>query len=217
MNTLGWPAAVRVSAVVCLVGILMPSLASADIYAWVDSNGDVTYGNLPPPKNARVFEVIKDTPPSPEAQAAAEAAHESEMRALNARVQQLEQELQQSRYQATAPSPPPYPMAPPSYAPPPDYAAAPSYGACDSDFFDCGSWASPIYYTVGVVPYWGFRPHRDFDHFHHGGFDHFHHGHFGHPGGAPHFVSAPRSGGGFGHASIGHASFHGSGSMGHSR
>jgi Domain of unknown function (DUF4124) len=228
MNKLGWPAAMRVGAVVGLVGMLTPSLASADIYAWVDSDGSVTYGNLPPPKNARVFEVIKDTPPSPEAEAAAQAAHRSEMQALNARVQQLEQELQQSRYQAMPPPPPAYPMPPPSYGsaasygPPPDYAAAPSYGTCDSDFYDCSTWASPIYYTVGVAPFWGFRPRHDFDHFHHG--------RFVHPGGGPHFnggrhfASAPHFSGGTHFASAphfsggyGHASSHSSGSMGHSR
>jgi hypothetical protein len=221
MNTLGgWPAVMRIGAVLGLVGILAPSLASAEIYAWVDANGEVTYGNLPPPKNARVFEVINETPPpSPQSQAAAEAAHRAEMQALNNRLQQLEQELQRSRYQAAAPAP--YPMAaPPAYYPPPEYASAPSYGGCDSDFYDCSSWDGPIYYTVGVAPTWGFR-HRDhdFDHFHHD-FDHFHHGHLGHPTGGPHFVGATHfstahfaSSGG--HMSGGHMSSHGSG--GHSR
>jgi hypothetical protein len=198
MKSFGWPAAVRIGAVLGLVGIFAPSLASAEIYAWIDSNGDVTYGNLPPPKNARVFEVINETPPpSPQSQAAAEAAHQAEMRALNDRVQQLEQELQQSRYQAMPPAP--YPMAaPPSYAPPPDYATASSYGGCDSDFYDCSSWAGPVYYTVGVAPYWGFRPRRDFDHFHHGRVTH--------PTGGPHFVSTSHF------ASAGHMSSpHGSG------
>jgi hypothetical protein len=119
------------------------------------------------------------------------------MRALNDRVQQLEQELAQSRYAAMPP--PQYPMAPPpSYGVPPDYS--PAYSACDSDFYDCSSWVGPAYYTIGVPPTWAYRPRRDFDHFHHG--------HLTHPAGGPHFVGATHF------ASSGHASGHGSG---HSR
>jgi len=131
------------------------------------------------------------------------------MRALNNRLQQLEQELQQSRYQA--PPPVPYPMtAPPAYYPPPQYAAAPSYGACDSDFYDCSSWDGPIYYTVGVAPLWGFRRHHDHD------FDHFHHGRFTRPNGGPHFVGSTHfAGSGGGHSGGGHMASHASG--GHSR
>jgi hypothetical protein len=217
MSTLGWPAAMRIGAVLGVVGVLAPSLASAEIYAWIDANGDVTYGNMPPPKNARVFEVIDETPlPTPEKQAAIEAAHQAEMRALNQKVQQLEQQLQQSHYQAMPP--PPYPMAAPSpYAPAPEYSAGPSYPtACDSDFYDCSSWAGPVYYTVGVLPYGGFRHHHDFDGFHR-------HGHFPHPGGGSNFVSMPHVASAphvsAPHASAGsfHASSYGSGSMGHSR
>jgi hypothetical protein len=177
-------------------GALAPAAAMAEIYGWVDPSGSVTYSNLPPPKNARVIDVIEEAPPpTPQAQAAAEAAHEAEMRALNEKVRQLEQELQFTRYQS-APPPPPYPsMAAPSYGPPP-YPA--SYGPCfDSDFFDCGWGGGPIYYTAGVVPFWGVRHHHDRDdRFDHGlhrfppGFGGPHFGASRHVGGSPHFSGA---------------------------
>lgn len=188
---------------------LLPLRAGAEIYGWVDPSGDVTYSNLPPPANARVIEVIPDTPPpSPQQRAAAAAAHDAEMKQLNDRVQQLERELRASRMEA-----PPYP----AYGPPPAYAAAPSYGApppapypaydtgpCDSDFFDCNQWDGPIYYTTGFAPWWGYRR-RGFDDFHH-------HHHFAGPA-APHFAAGPVAT----HASFGHGGGHASGGGGHGR
>jgi hypothetical protein len=178
----GWSVAVLVSALAGVAAAFAPLNAAAEIYGWVDPSGAVTYSNLPPPKNARVIDVIQETPPpTPQAQAAAEAAHQSEMRALNERVQQLERELQQTRWQA--PPAPSYPAsAPPSYGPPPGYAPTASYGpGCDPEFLDCDSWAGPVYYSVGL-PYWGFRHHHDHDH------DRGSH-RFPHPGGGgPHFV-----------------------------
>ena len=38
--------------------LLAPSAAVAEIYGWVDPSGEVTYSNLPPPKNARVIDRI---------------------------------------------------------------------------------------------------------------------------------------------------------------
>jgi hypothetical protein len=191
-------------------------VAGAEIYGWVDPSGDVTYSNLPPPKSARVFDVIPEAPPpSPQALANAAAAHESEMRALNEKVQQMEQEMQQARWQASAPPPPYYPSsAPTSYGPPPSYAPAYSYGnGCDAEQYDCGLWDGPIYST-GIVPFWGFRGHRDHDHDHdRDGFRHGHH--FSHTVGGPHSAristaSAVHAGG---HATAGHSS----GGMGHGR
>jgi hypothetical protein len=195
MTRLGWSAAMLTGALVGVAGALAPSLAAAEIYGWVDPSGDVTYSNLPPPKNARVIDVIQETPPpSPKSQAAAEAAHQAEMQRLN-----------QSRWQASAP-PPPYPVAaaPSYYGPPPSYAPAPSYGTgCDPEFFGCNWGEGPINYSVGVVPFWwDFRHHhhhdhdRDRDRFDHG----FHR--FPAPVGGPHFVSAPHvvSGGPVGRA-----------------
>jgi hypothetical protein len=203
-----------VGSLLSVVGALTPSIAAAEIYAWIDPSGDVTYSNLPPPKNARVFDVIRETPPpTAQEQAAAEAAHQAQMRVLNDKVQQLEQELQQTRWQASAPVP--YPAgAPPSYGPPPSYASASSYGGCDPEYFDCSSWDGPIY-SVGVFP-WGFRGHRDHDHDHDR--DGFHHGfhHFPHSVGGPHFAGGRAVHAG-GHGSGSHASASMSGSMGHGR
>src|SRR5258708_20843353 len=178
MFRFSWSNAVRAGALIGVLGGLVPSQAAAEIYGWVDASGSVTYSNLPPPKSARVVDVIPEIPPpSPQALAAGEAAHQSEMRALNDRVQQIERELQQARS-----APPPYPVAPPaSYPPPPSYGAPPSYAptasyesACDAAYYDCNLWDGPAYYTIGV-PFWGFRG-RDRDHDHDHDRDGFHHG-----------------------------------------
>jgi hypothetical protein len=175
--------------VVGAAAVLAPSYAAAEIYGWVDGSGAVTYSNLPPPKNAKVIDVIEEAPPpSPQSQAAAQAAHQAEMRALNDKVQQLEREIQQTRWQATPP-PTPYPTAAP---PPPPYTEAPSYDTCDPEFLDCYLWSpQPVYSTAWFVPSFGFRGHRDHDGFHHG-FHHFS------PTGGPHFVGAPHWNGGVG-------------------
>ena len=196
MNSLNWPVVIRTGAQLTLsavVGALAPCVANAEIYAWVDPSGDVTYSNLPPPKNARVFAVIEESaPPTPQQQAASEAAHQAEMRALNDRVQQLEREMQQSRWEAEPPVPYPSSAAPPAYPPPP-----PSYAAgCDYEFMDCDLLGPPVYYTAGVPLWWGFRGHREGFH---QGFHHFPHP--GHPIGGPHFGGgfSGRGGGGFPH------------------
>jgi len=199
MKRSSWPAATMLGALVGVVGALAPVGASAEIYAWVDPSGAVTYSNLPPPKDARVIEVIQDIPaPSPQSQAAAEAAHRSEMQALNERVQQVERELQQSRMPAPPP-PMPYPSAaPPSYGPPPGYGPVASYGpGCDPEYYDCSSWDGPVYYTVGALPYWPYYRQRGF---HHDGFSHgdrFPHGAY-HPAhfGGGHFGASMRTSGG---------------------
>jgi hypothetical protein len=187
MNRISWAVVFRTGAqlaVSAAFGALVPCVANAEIYAWVDPSGDVTYSNLPPPKNARVFAVIEETaPPTPQQQAAADAAHQSEMRALNDRVQQLEREMQQSRWESEPPAP--YPVAAAPYPPPP-----PGYGAgCDSEYLDCDMLGGPVYYTAGVPLWWGQRPHREG--FHQG----FHHS--PHPG-RP--LGGPRVGGFSGHA-----------------
>lgn len=205
MFRFGWSDAVRVGALIGVLGGLVPSQAAAEIYGWVDASGSVTYSNLPPPKSARVIDTIEETPPpSPQALAAAEAAHQSEMRALNEKVQQLEREMQQARS-------PSYPVgAAPSYGPPPSYGSPPSYAptasydaGCDAAYYDCNLWDGPAYYSIGV-PFWGFRPGRDRDRDHDR--DGFHHGfhHFSHPGGAPRFAGGARPAGVGGHGG-GHA------------
>ena len=197
MSRFDWLAAMRVGAPLALfgaIGALAPAVASAEIYGWVDPSGDVTYSNLPPPKNARVFDVIKETPPpSPEAQAAAEAAHRSQMDALNDKVHQLEREMQMQRQLAAAPPyPPPGPYSSGSSGYGPSYTGAyapPDYGVgCDSDYYDCNLWDGPAYYSVGIAPWpLGFR--RDRDDFRHHGRDH-DRGFHRFPGG-PHFGARP--------------------------
>jgi hypothetical protein len=195
MGRLGWLCTTLFGALMGAGAALAPSAAMAEIYGWVDPSGSVTYSNLPPPKNARVIDVIEETPPpTPQAQAAAEAAHEAQMRALNERVRQLEQELQLSRYDSAPPAPPYPSVAAPSYGPPP-YTA--SYGPCfDEEFFDCGWGGGPVYYTAGVVPFWGVRHHHHHDHDHDrdGRFDHGFH-RFQPGSGGPHFGASPHIGG----------------------
>ncbi len=159
MSHLNWPATVKLGA------LLVPCVASAEIYAWIDPSGAVTYSNLPPPPSARVFDVIKETPPpTPEAQAAADAAYRARMKELDERLQQMEREIAMTR-QPMMPAPQPYPYEPSNagYAPPPSYGPG-----CDPEYFDCGGWYGPAYYVTGFGPYGHrfrrgeFHHHRDF-------------------------------------------------------
>jgi len=166
------------------MGVLVPSLAAAEMYCWVDASGSVTYSNLPPPKEARLLEIIPEEAPLPAAQVAqakalADEARQSQMQALNDRIRLLEQQVEQTQRQP--PPAVPYPVA-----------SVPA-ATCDPEFFDCDGWAGPTYYTVGYLAPGSFR-HRPFGH-HHG--DH----------GAPH---APFAGAGPGRNG---ASFHGGGSL----
>src|SRR5882724_11155919 len=47
MFRFGWSDAMRVGALIGVLGGLMPSQAAAEIYGWVDASGSVTYSNLP--------------------------------------------------------------------------------------------------------------------------------------------------------------------------
>ena len=81
--------------------------AHADIYTWVDASGAMNVSNLPPPDDAKVIKVTKDTPPP----------SESDAQALAQRVRQLEAQVAQGQR----------PMPPPAdYAPPLQYAAPPA-------------------------------------------------------------------------------------------
>ncbi len=135
-----------------LAGVLAVSTARAEIYGWVDASGAVTYSNLPPPKGARVIDTIKEVPvdasSQAQARAAADAAHQAQLQALNDRLRELENEVQQAR---RAPPAVAYPPAPPA---PPSFAAA----DCDGQFYDCDAWAGPVYYSVGLLGRWpGYR------------------------------------------------------------
>ena len=81
-----------------VAGMLYPPLARGDIYTWVDGAGVTNVSNLPPPEGVRTSNVARAAPNDPAREAALrEAARESEMRALNERVQQLQAEVEQSR------------------------------------------------------------------------------------------------------------------------
>ena len=144
-----------------VAGMLYPPLARADIYTWVDGAGVTNVSNLPPPEGVRTSTVTRAPPNDPAREAARrEAARESEMRALNERVQQLQAEVEQSRRETPPPGffvPPPMHYAPapaPPYvivvsAPPPAYPQ-PSNG-CDYSWGNCGFGFWPGFYPTSVV------------------------------------------------------------------
>ena len=101
-------AVARIAALALVIGLGVPSTASAEIYGWVDASGSVTYSNLPPPRGAKLTDVIHEEPMSP--QEVADANHRSEVSALNDRIRLLELEMARSQrevvdYPAPAPSP----------------------------------------------------------------------------------------------------------------
>ncbi len=115
----------------------LPLVCAAEIYGWVDANGDVTYSNLPPPPGARLTDVIHEKPLSP--QAVSEAEHRSEVNALKDRLRLLEFEVARGKRQvADNPAPPPAPAGVP----------------CDpQDATDCGppSYDYGPYLTTGLL------------------------------------------------------------------
>jgi hypothetical protein len=132
--------------------------AHAEIYTWVDASGAVNVTNLPPPKTARVTNVIAETPPRviTPAEAAAAAARQ-EAQALAARVQELEWQVEQAR---AVPPPPPIVYAPPP-APPMVVQyfveAAPQpvpvNSGCDAGWNGCGFAAGSFVYPPTLVIY----------------------------------------------------------------
>jgi len=152
MRILGTCAAV---AVALTLGV---PAAHADIYTWVDKKGLTNVSNLPPPEDARVTSVAR-TPPKDAAREAAarEAARAVELRALNDRVQQLTDQVEQQRREpvALAYAPPPIPYAPPApYVVNVMQPPAPSYSGgtgCDYAWGDCGFGAWPGYYGATTV------------------------------------------------------------------
>ena len=127
---------------------LAAASAQADIYTWVDKKGVTNVSNLPPPEDARVTNVSRAAPKDPAREAAArEASHQAELRAVNERLAQLQEQFEQTRREPPLAYPPPPPIvvvAPPA---PPSIinvmsAPAPSYGSygsgCDFAFGDCG-------------------------------------------------------------------------------
>ena len=138
------PAAALIALVAC-VAVSTP--ARADIYKWTDEQGKVNFSNVPPKKAEKaknVEIVVKEAEPRPLAPAPVATPNE---RALLARIEMLERQLQPQPYPMQSQ---PYPMQPPmdpmsmSYghysAPPPP----PGYYA--------GDYAQPAYYPSYVYP-----------------------------------------------------------------
>ncbi len=134
-------------AIAVAVALAAPVIARAEIYGWVDSNGEVTYSNLPPPDSARVFDVMQEPAPSP-AKAADQAAHAAQMDALNDRLRLMELEMARAKREVVD-----YPAPPPS---------PPGVGCGPGDAYDCLADPGP-YYTTGFLygdPFWASRQHE---------------------------------------------------------
>ena len=154
--------------------------AHADIYTWVDKNGEVNISNLAPPDDAKVVRVERTAPKDAAREAAQrEAARQAEVRALNERVNELKAEVDRTRREAI---PPPDAAPPMAYLPAPAYPpivvnvvsantqnASSSPGVCDGWSIDCGVATWPGYYGVTrgyapvfVAPVRGHKGHRRF-------------------------------------------------------
>ncbi len=115
----------RVAFAVVLAGPFGLQLAHADVYTWVDAAGMVNVSNLDPPEGVRVIKTIRAPKTTPREEAARDAARQAEVQALAARVQQLQDEVEQARRQPPVqveyramPAPPGYPPYV-DYGPPP--------------------------------------------------------------------------------------------------
>jgi hypothetical protein len=128
------------------VALLAPVIVRAEIYGWVDPNGEVTYSNLPPPDSARVFDVMQEQAPAAP-KAVEQAARSAQLDALNDRLRLLELEQARAKRQVVD-----YPAPPPS---------PPGVGCGPGGAYDCLSDPGP-YYTTGILygqPIWGLRQH----------------------------------------------------------
>jgi hypothetical protein len=123
----------------------LPSIASAEIYGWVDGNGTFTYSNLPPPPEARVTDVI-DEPSSAERASSAAKAHEAEVAALNDRIRLLQ--LEKDRALSLAAQRPSAPV----YMPGPEPAA---YGCGPDGSYECSAVPAILYGGVWPARYRG--------------------------------------------------------------
>jgi len=160
MSKLAFPVAL----LVLVAGAVAPT--HADIYTWTDKNGVVNVSNLPPPEGVRPTRVTHEAPKDPAREAAArDAAQLAELRALNERVAQLQEQVEQSRRETPPPmvvvAPPMMPYAAPAapYIVNVVTQSPPAYGStgsgCDygwGDWGDCGGFGVwPGYYGAGVV------------------------------------------------------------------
>ena len=132
------------------------SIAHADIFTWVDAHGTINVSNIAPPDGVRVTNVVHENAPQV-------AARDAELRALAARVRQLEDEVAAANPQApqvvyqTIPPPPSLPAMQYAgdWAPPPApyaYAAEPPASMeCDPTWMSCGPWWGPGIYPANIV------------------------------------------------------------------
>jgi hypothetical protein len=140
------------------------SSAHGDIFTWVDASGRINVSNVDPPEGVRVTNVQRTNPATAAAeQAAREAVRQAEVRTLEERVQQLQQQVNEAARQPppqqhieyhvvmAAPAPP-YGgdwMPPPAFY---DYPApAPSYAGCDPSWFGCAYWWNPGIYPASIL------------------------------------------------------------------
>jgi hypothetical protein len=135
--------------------------AHADIYTWVDASGAVNVTNLPPPKTARVINVVAESPrPVVTPADLAAAAARQEARALAERVQELERQVEQAR---AVPPPPPVVYAPAPVAPTvvqyftEPVQQQPANTGCDAGWNGCGVAAGSFLYPPTVVIFGGPR------------------------------------------------------------
>lgn len=152
------PRLARDAVVAALAGTLGVSVAHADVYTWTDQSGRLNVSNLTPPDGVHVSSVVHEDPPAPAVLAARNAARAAEVEALNARVAQLQDEVERAREPAPAPvrvvTPPPviqyvFNTTPPpvSYQPP-----QPVYGGgCDPTWFGCAFGYPAFGYPASVV------------------------------------------------------------------
>lgn len=133
----------------------VPAICWAEIYGWIDSNGVVTYSNLPPPGGVDVTQVIHEDPASHKA--AADAAQRAENDALKDRLRLLEWEMSRSQRVPTEYSP-----APPPASAPADLGCGPyGYDDCNTYLYWNGWWPRYGYYRGrerGHTPFGPGRP-----------------------------------------------------------
>lgn len=135
---------------VLILGLGLAGPAGAEIYGWVDTDGSFTYSNLPPPKGARVTDVIPEAAPATRIPSS-EMTRQAELAALQDRIRLLELERDHARPQVVDFPPPP------QYAPP---LAGSAYGygygyGCDSLDVDCNAYYGLPYVAFGVGARYG--------------------------------------------------------------
>ena len=152
-------ALLRIALSVAVAATFGLRFAHADIYTWVDPSGALNVSNLTPPDGARVLKIVHSSD---------DAARKAETQALNDRVRQLEDEVEN----ATRFAPPPMPYAPPPVIYPPpappvvqyivqapappvvQYVVsepAPAYTGCDPSWYGCSFGWGPAFYPSSVI------------------------------------------------------------------